>query len=56
MEELQASSLVNRVYLIGQEQPGEGAEGCGFIKTDGKYSTDTIRKIADCSRSVGPAS
>ncbi|MCK5066194.1 MAG: glycosyltransferase family 2 protein [Bacteroidales bacterium] len=47
--ELSASGLVNRVYLFGQEQPGEGAEGCGFIKTDGKFSTDTIRKIADHS-------
>jgi hypothetical protein len=47
--ELAASRLVNRVYLFGQEHPVEGLEDCGFIKTDGKFSTDTMRKIADHS-------
>lgn len=49
MAELGASSLVNRVYLFGQERPGELGEGLGFIPTDGKFSTDTVRKIADHS-------
>jgi hypothetical protein len=49
VEELGASSLVNRVYLFGPERPEGLAEECGFIPTDGKYSTETIRKIADCS-------
>ncbi len=53
--ELNASSLVNRVYLFGREQPGAVAEGCGFIKTDGRISTDTIRKIADHSNGAGYA-
>ena len=49
MEELRTSSLVNRVYLFGQERPGELSEDCGFIPTDGKFSTHAIRKIADHS-------
>ena len=44
---LGASEHVNRVYLLGKEEPGTLAAGCGFIKTDGQFSTDTIRKIAD---------
>ncbi len=43
------SSLVNRVYMFGEEAPVKEREGSGFIKTDGKFSTDTIRKIADHS-------
>ena len=49
LEELTSSKLVNRVYLFGPEQAGNLSEGCGFIKTDGRFSTDTIRKIADHS-------
>jgi len=49
MAELRASSLVNRLYFFGQERPAELAEGCGFIPTDGKFSSNTIRKIADHS-------
>lgn len=49
MAELRASSLVNRVYLFGQERPGKLPEDCGFIPTDGKFSTHAIRKIADHS-------
>ena len=49
MGELRASNLVNRVYLFGQERPGELPEDCGFIPTDGKFSTHAIRKIADHS-------
>ncbi len=49
LEELTSSKLVNRVYLFGPEQAGSQPEGCGFIKTDGRFSTDTIRKIADHS-------
>ena len=49
LAELNASSLVNRVYLFGPEQSGVQVEGSGFIKTDGRFSTDTIRKIADHS-------
>jgi len=47
MEELNGHPLVNRVYLFGHERPGELPEKCRFIPTDGKFSTQTIRKIAD---------
>ncbi len=49
LAELRASSLVNRVYLLGKEQVDSLEEGVGFIKTDGSFSTDTIKKIADHS-------
>jgi len=49
MAELIASKLVNRIYLFGQERPAELEDCCGFIPTDGKFSTQTIRKIADHS-------
>lgn len=49
MAELRASSLVNRVYLFGQERPDELPEDCAFIPTDGNFSTHAIRKIADYS-------
>jgi hypothetical protein len=47
MAELNGNPLVNRVYLFGHERPGELPEKCRFIPTDGKFSTQTIRKIAD---------
>lgn len=47
--ELLASPLVNRVYMFGKEQFEEKRDGRGFIKTDGNFSTDTVRKIADHS-------
>lgn len=50
MADLRASSLVNRIYLFGHERPGELPEDCGFIPTDGKFSTHAIRKIADHSK------
>jgi len=53
LEELSSSPLVNRVYLLGKEQAEAVPEGCGFIKTDGNFSTDTIRKIADHSTGAG---
>jgi len=55
LAELLASTLVNRVYLLGKEQPETLEEGCGFIKTDGRFSTDTIRKIADHSNGAAYA-
>lgn len=55
LAELSASKLVNRIYLLGKE-PGERVrEGCAFIKTDGGFSTDTIRKIADHSNGASHA-
>ncbi len=49
LAELSASKLVNRIYLLGKEQPQKMREGCGFIKTNGRFSTATIRKISDHS-------
>ncbi len=49
LEELQACTMVNRIYLLGKEPVERVKEGCAFIKTDGSFSTDTIRKIADHS-------
>jgi len=49
LAELTSSKLVNRVYLFGPEPPENQPEGSGFIKTDGRFSTDTIRKITDHS-------
>lgn len=49
MAELTASKLVHRIYLFGQERPAELEDCCGFIPTDGNFSTETIRKIADHS-------
>ena len=46
---LTSSKLVNRVYLMGKEEPQPGIEGCGFIQTEGVFSTGTIKKIADHS-------
>ena len=52
LEELTANDLVNRIYLMGPEVPGEMPDGCAYLKTDGRFSTDTIRKIADYSTGV----
>jgi len=53
--ELNASGLVNSVYLFGKVQPETLAEGCEFIKTDGQFSTGTIRKIADHAKGAAHA-
>lgn len=50
LAELRASQLINRIYLMGVEQPESLPEACEFIRTDGSFSTDTIRKMADRSR------
>jgi len=55
LAELSASSLVNRIYLLGKEQVATVEEGVGFIKTDGSFSTDTIKKIADHSNGAAYA-
>ncbi|MEA3463258.1 MAG: glycosyltransferase, partial [Bacteroidota bacterium] len=55
LAELCASDLVNRVYLLGKEQTGTVPEGCGFIKTDGRFSTGTVKKIADYSNGAAYA-
>ena len=55
LRELNASKLVNRVYLLGKEQTDTVTEECSFIKTDGRFSTDTIRKISDHSNGAAYA-
>jgi hypothetical protein len=46
---LTSSTLVNRIYLFGKNLAGNVPEKYGYIRTDGSFSTDTIRKIADHS-------
>jgi hypothetical protein len=46
LEELGASGLVNRITLMGPEAPSDLPDGCVYLKTDGRFSTDTIRKVA----------
>jgi len=46
LEELISNSMVNQVYLMGTQAPKNLGEGSGFIKTSGRFSTDTIRQIA----------
>jgi hypothetical protein len=53
--ELQSSPLVNRICLFGKEQPEGVTTGCEFIQTDGGFSTDTIRTIAEQSDGAGYA-
>ncbi len=52
LKELVSSSLINRIYLMGEEKPGWQIPGCEYIKTGGGFSTDTIKKIADHSTGV----
>jgi hypothetical protein len=46
VNELLTCSAVNGVYFLGRKPPQAAMEGCGFIRTDGRFSTETIRKIA----------
>ncbi len=50
---LAGSGPVNLVYLLGVEEPEQLPEGCAFIRTEGQFSTDTVRKIADHSAGTG---
>ncbi len=50
--ELRKGNLVNRIYLMGKEDPGTLINECGFIKSHGQFSSDTIRQIADHSADV----
>lgn len=50
LKELAAHPQVNRVTLMAKEEPGELAEGCTFLQTEGALSTESIRQIADASR------
>ena len=38
---------------MGPDDPGDLPEGCSFLKTNGSFSTDAIRKIADQSADAG---
>jgi len=49
LAELGESQLVNRIYLLGTKQVGNLPEGCEFIRTDGRFSTQTIHRISDLS-------
>ncbi len=52
LQELSASTQVNRIYLMGKEPPDKEYKKCGFIKYSGHYSTYALKKIADHSTGV----
>jgi hypothetical protein len=52
LDELLSSKLVNRIYLMGPDAPGNIPDGCSHIKSDGRLGTDTIKKLADHSTGV----
>jgi len=52
VSELNACDQINRVYLMGPVDPGNGCDGCNYLKTDGQFSTDTIKRIADHSTGI----
>ncbi|MDX2432460.1 MAG: glycosyltransferase family A protein [Bacteroides sp.] len=49
LAELMASPLVNKIYLMGIEEPGDLPQGCNFLKTEGRQSSDALQKIARLS-------
>ncbi|MGW8314321.1 MAG: glycosyltransferase family 2 protein [Bacteroidales bacterium] len=49
---LNSCGLVQQIILMGREAPGQLPEGCRFLKTDGRFSSKTIRQIADHSTEV----
>ncbi len=53
ISELLQSGLVNRIYLMGPDRPGDLPEACSFLKTNGNLGTDAFRKIADRSADAG---
>jgi hypothetical protein len=46
LDELISHPLVKQVYLMGSQTPETAVEGCMFIQTDGRFSTDTLRKVS----------
>ena len=46
---LKSVGLVHQITLMGREAPGQLPDGCQFMKIDGSFSTETMRKIADHS-------
>jgi hypothetical protein len=52
LQELNSSPLVETIFLMG-ENPSEGIpEGCVALPTDGRFSTETLQKIAGHSGSA----
>lgn len=52
LPELRSSGLVDQIILMGREAPGRLPEGCRFLKTDGSFSSGTIRQMAEHSTGV----
>lgn len=52
VRELLESELVNRVYMLGKDPEEVSLDRCSSIRTDGQFSTGTIKKIADHSTGV----
>ena len=47
VKELQASELVNKIYLLSTDTNKECLPGCECLLINGLYSTSTIKTIAD---------
>lgn len=47
VKELQASELVNKIYLLSADTNKECLPGCECLLINGLYSTSTIKTIAD---------
>ena len=46
LKELRANGLVDRIVLMGPEAPADLPQGCDYLKTDGRFSTGTIKLVA----------
>lgn len=46
VKELQASELVNKIYLLGSAPGKKDLPGCEYLSVKGLYSTDTMKTIA----------
>ena len=55
LDGLKSKQQVHRIYLMGTEAPADLPDGCSFLKTDGRFSTETIRKVAAHSTGVSYA-
>ena len=55
LAELTSGDLVGAVYLMAPERPDPMPEPCKFLETDGRFSTSTIRRIAQHCKEPGYA-
>jgi hypothetical protein len=53
MDALRDSSLVGKICLMGPEEPAELPANCSYLKTDGRFGTETMRKLATFAADAG---